>query len=892
MSVAPRPSSERQRLTALEQLELLDTEPEPTFDALTRLAARLLRAPMALVSLVGEDRQWFKSRVGVELPQTPRDEAFCAHAILHEAPMVVADATLDARFASNPLVLGPPGIRAYLGIPLRTSAGHALGTLCVLDRRPRSFSAQDIASMEDLACLVRREIQHREAMVRARRLAGESMKAVSASETLYHATFDRAAVGIAVVGLDGSWLRINPCLARILGRTQDELSSLTFQDLTHPDDLNADLGLVEQLLAGEIDHYTLEKRYLKPHGEVVWANLTVTLVKQDGGTPLHFVSVVEDITRRHHGEQALHRLRLELEQRVVERTQALQEANDGLAASIRQLQQSEEALAERTAELNAVLTNAHDAYICIDGQGLIVEWNRQAEATFGWSCGEAMGRPLDALIIPPAFRAAHRAGVQRLASTGDERVVSQRLEMTALRRDGTAFTCEATIAASPSRSRGPLYAAFLHDISARKEAERRLADANARLEDLYQNAPCGYYSLDRQGVFVQINERSLELFGCAREALIGRKGPRDFFTEAGRARFAEVYARFLVEGRFGPEEFDLLSGDGCQRRLSVMATALRDEHGAFLRSRTVVFDVTELHRVRQALQEANRQQHLMLDNELVAIVKLKDRRAVWVNRAFEQMFGFAPGEFDGGAMRTLYDDEDSFEQIGRSAYGALARGETYRTQVGMLKKTGERLWVDMSGALLSSDSGESLWMMHDITHMKLQQQEVEDLAYHDALTGLPNRTLLKSRLVQALGAAQRAGNHVAACFLDLDGFKAVNDVHGHEAGDRLLCEVARRLAGIVRGHDTVARLGGDEFVLVLTQLASPNDVHVVVERAERAIAAPVEIGPGLQARVGGSFGVAVATAGIDATALLAQADVAMYEVKRRRKQQPAAAPAA
>ena len=138
-------------MSALRGLEILDTEAETQFDNLTSLAAELCALPIALVSLVDSERQWFKSRVGLDAQETPREHAFCAHAIHGDQVMVVEDASQDARFADNPLVTGAPNIRFYAGAPLITRDGHALGTLCVIGDEPRTISAQETRVLEALA---------------------------------------------------------------------------------------------------------------------------------------------------------------------------------------------------------------------------------------------------------------------------------------------------------------------------------------------------------------------------------------------------------------------------------------------------------------------------------------------------------------------------------------------------------------------------------------------------------------------------------------------------------------------------------------------------------------------------------------------------------------------
>jgi diguanylate cyclase (GGDEF)-like protein len=154
----PPPPDELRRLVTLHALGLLDTPAEERFDRITRMAQRLFDAPIALISLVDEHRQWFKSRQGLEVSETPRNVSFCGHAIHGEDPMVVVDAAGDPRFADNPLVVQDPGIRFYAGCPIAAADGSKLGTLCVIGREPRSFSDSDTALLRDLAAMVESEI--------------------------------------------------------------------------------------------------------------------------------------------------------------------------------------------------------------------------------------------------------------------------------------------------------------------------------------------------------------------------------------------------------------------------------------------------------------------------------------------------------------------------------------------------------------------------------------------------------------------------------------------------------------------------------------------------------------------------------------------------------------
>ena len=153
------PSDEERRIASLHALKILDTEPEERFDRVTRLATALFDVPMALISVIDENRQWFKSCVGLNVNETPRDAAFCAHVVYSREPMIVSDTFQNSRFADNPLVINEPRIRFYAGYPLILDDGSCIGTLCLLDTRPRTLAAPDLDRLHDLADIAMQEIR-------------------------------------------------------------------------------------------------------------------------------------------------------------------------------------------------------------------------------------------------------------------------------------------------------------------------------------------------------------------------------------------------------------------------------------------------------------------------------------------------------------------------------------------------------------------------------------------------------------------------------------------------------------------------------------------------------------------------------------------------------------
>ncbi|MDZ4825741.1 MAG: diguanylate cyclase [Actinomycetota bacterium] len=265
------------------------------------------------------------------------------------------------------------------------------------------------------------------------------------------------------------------------------------------------------------------------------------------------------------------------------------------------------------------------------------------------------------------------------------------------------------------------------------------------------------------------------------------------------------------------------------------------------------------------------------------VITDRDGQVVHVNAAAAERLGLRADGSAEDVLRTTVEPA-----LDRDALASLAETGTWTGELALRGADGQIVPVSVVAvAERGSDGGiESYaFVCRDISDLKAVEEQLREMATHDALTGLPNRSLLLDALHAALARHRRTGKHLALLFCDLDGFKLVNDDAGHEAGDAVLREVADRLRAVVRAGDIVARIGGDEFVVLCEDFAAPEHIHALVERITDRLAQPVATEQGV-ARVGVSVGLATTDAdGDDGDGLLAAADRHMYEVKRRRKTQ-------
>ncbi|MBI1206866.1 MAG: PAS domain S-box protein [Azospirillum sp.] len=307
MIVPPLPADEEARLTALGDYGVLDTPSEPSFDRITRLASEILGFPIVLISLVDRHRQWFKSKVGLDADETPRDLSFCGHAILSDQVLVVEDASKDARFHDNPLVAGDPAIRFYAGAPLRARGGYRLGTLCAIDRQPRRLLPEQVRQLSDLAQIVVDTLDLRLALDRSRQeleTVDRARAALVDSEARLRAIFDTVVDGIITIDERGIVRSFNPAAVGLFGYDPSEVLGHNVSMLMpRPYRAEHDGYLSGYLRSGEAKVIGVGREVsgLRKNGTVFPMDLAVSEVRLGKGRL--FTGIVRDITERKRTER-------------------------------------------------------------------------------------------------------------------------------------------------------------------------------------------------------------------------------------------------------------------------------------------------------------------------------------------------------------------------------------------------------------------------------------------------------------------------------------------------------------------------------------------------------------------------------------------------------------
>ena len=555
MQPACIPHDELARLDALRSLQILDSDPSPSFDRITQFVARSLDIPIVLVSLVDAHRQWFKSKVGLDASETPRDLSFCGHVVFDRASLVVPDATQDDRFADNPLVTGAPHVRAYMGVPLFTHKGYAIGTLCAIDNNKRDFSDDDLRDLSDYAKVLEESIQAQE----LNRATEDVLRFATEREKLFHDTFNLAAVGMAHLSLEGQVLRVNKRICEMLGYSEATLRELRLSAIAHPEDLNASLMTFKRLAAGELSQHHLKIRFRRQDGAYLWTELSVALKRDDHADQSDYlIAICADISAQTRAETDLLLLRDNLRLQVTEQTRLLNESNLALQREVDLSHEAERVAREAMRDL-ACFHHALDQHASVtvtDVSGVITYANQRFCELSGYTSAEIIGKT-HSLVKSEEHARSFFEDMWRTILQGS----MWRGELCNRGKDGRGYWLDACFV--PYRNEAGQIQRFVSicvDISQRKldrellaAEELRSRQINERLRQIADSLPAMISYWDKDQICRFANAAHFDRFGLKPQQMIGMSAEQLLGSAWGESR------RALIDAALGGERqnFDI-----------------------------------------------------------------------------------------------------------------------------------------------------------------------------------------------------------------------------------------------------------------------------------------------------------------------------------------------
>lgn len=648
---------------------------------------------------------------------------------------------------------------------------------------------------------------------------------------------------VLVADLEGTIRLVNRAFCKILDFSSEELIGRTLDEVIDPP---------FELKASSRDHGSsgaIRDRQMvwrQKNGRLVDVSVSASVVKDRRGSSAGVVYVALDMTERKRMEDAL--------------------------------KQSER-------DYRGLFENAHDAILIIDPEDeTILDANPRACEMYGFSKLELVGTSLERLSQNPGRGRDH---VKRIMNGAKD----YRFETAQFRKDGSPMFLDVNASLIRYQGRRAILSVN-RDITEKKRAEEALRDSEERYRQVVELSPDAIV-VHSGGKMVFVNSAAVRLFGAhSAEEMVGRP-VLDFVDSSSQAAVIARIKTMQEEGRAVPlaeERFVALDG----RRLDVEVAAAPFQYENRQAVQVVVRDVTarreaeeHLKRIAEALAKSEQRYRHLFERNLAGVYRNTiDGRILDCNDACAKIFGFRNREelMDAPALNVYFDPADR-EALVRDLLErrtVMNREQVYR------RRDGTPVWILENVSLLDDENGKPTILegtVIDITDRKLAEQRIEYQAFHDALTGLPNRILFRDRVTVALTQSHRMHTPVAVMFLDLDEFKSINDSLGHTIGDELLREVAQRLKACIREEDTVARMGGDEFTLLAARLSSREDATRIAQKILPVVAKPYVI-EGHELHITTSIGVAICPEdGEDADTLLKNADAAMYRAKAAGRNQ-------
>jgi diguanylate cyclase (GGDEF)-like protein/PAS domain S-box-containing protein len=651
--------------------------------------------------------------------------------------------------------------------------------------------------------------------------------------------YDLPFLGMAITSpTSKAWLYANDHLCDMLGYSHEELLRTTWADLTHADDLALNEAYFERMNTGEIDGYTLEKRFIRKDGSPLTVNLDVKCTRTIDGKINHLVAMIEDITEHKHAEQALRKSE----------------------ATFRSLFDN---------MLNGV---SHNRMIFRDGAAVDYEYiavNRAFEQISGMK--NVVGRKISEII--PGYCEDNPESLEvfgKVAQTGQPTRWEHYLAAV-----GKWFSFSIY---SPAAGE---FVAVSEDITVRKQAETLLIKSEQDLREAQEIGGFGSYDYDI------VNDRWTssavmdKIFGIDTSYKRDATGWGGIIHPSQRDEML-AYLRIIFEQHlsFNKEYRIIRPNDGEERWVLGLGKVIYSSDGVPLRMTGTIQDITERKHAEESLRKAATVFESSHDE---AIITDLDGNILAANRSFVETTGYSEAELLGQNPRLIKSGRhgrDFFQMM----WASVIEAGFWQGEIWNRRKNGEVYPARLTISAVKNVQNVTthyVGISSDLSQLKQSETQLEHLAHYDPLTDLPNRLLINSHLSHALSQGQRHHTQVGVLYLDLDRFKNVNDSLGYPVGDELLVTLTERLTMHMRSEDMLARLGGDEFLLVLEHIDGPDDAATVARSLLELLAQPFVLSGNQEIFIGASIGISVfPNDGSNADQLIQYADAAMHQAKQ------------
>ncbi|MFJ9531510.1 PAS domain S-box protein [Herbaspirillum sp. NPDC101396] len=525
------------------------------------------------------------------------------------------------------------------------------------------------------------------------------------------------------------------------------------------------------------------------------------------------------------------------------------------------------------AYFEGIIQSCDDAIISKTLDGIVTSWNPGAETIFGYTESEMLGQPL--LRLFPNDRINEEALILEKIING-ERVTH--FETIRIRKNGLPIKVSVTI--SPIRDgQGRIVGAskIARDITAQSHLETTAEQFHA----LVTSSDDAIISKTLDGKVTSWNTAAQAMFGYSAEEMLGEPMLKLFPQDRQDEEL------FILEKMLAGEKIDhfdtvRLHKDGSPIHVSVTISPIRDKHGTIIGASKIARDIT-----LRKIAEANFKLTSSVFTHTSEGIAITDSHGVIVevNQALTCITGYAREELVGRTS-SVFRSSRQGPDVEKAVLANLLQSGHARTEIWSRRKDGESYTGLLTISAVTDESGKThkyIALFTDITSLRKQQEKLEHVTNFDMLTDLPNRLLLSDRLRQAMHMSKRSGKDLAVLYLDLDGFKLVNDEHGHEVGDALLIALSQRMLSVLRDIDTLARMGGDEFVAVLVDVGGRQELDSLAGKILKACSDPIVIGNHV-IQVSASIGATLfPDDDVDEDQLIRHADFAMYEAKQSGK---------